>query len=83
MKVYIGSFIKKDGTLRTMTFCKLSDMPQEVLSEKISGNRSPRKLAEGMELVYDLEADDFRIFNHKQIAGVLKETEISEDTYFN
>jgi len=70
---YKGRFIKKDGTERTMLFCKLNDLPEDFLSDRILGLGSPKKLPEGMELVYDLEASGFRVFNHKtKISDLIK-----------
>lgn len=75
MKAYIGKFIKKDGSERVMTFCRICDIPEKFLSEKLSGGKA-RVLPENMELVYDLEADNFRTFNHATIIGELKEIQI-------
>lgn len=66
---YIGTFVKKDGTERTMTFCRVKDIPDEYVATKISGEGKPRKLPEGMELVLDLVEDDWRIFNWKTVVG--------------
>jgi len=75
MKAYIGKFIKKDGTERVMTFCRICDIPEDFLEEKLSGGRA-RILPEEMELVYDLEADNFRTFNHATMMGDLQEINI-------
>lgn len=65
---YKKTFIKKDGSERTMKFVRLSELthndydvysippPNDTPSAK-------RKYAEGMEVVWDLDANDFRCFN--------------------
>lgn len=71
MKAYIGSFKKKDGSGRTMTFAKLNELPEEFLEDKIIGSGSEKQYPEGMELVWDLEADNFRIFNYNTQVGLI------------
>lgn len=78
MKAYVGSFKKKDGTARDMVFAKLEDLPDEFLETHIIGSGSDKQYPEGMELVWDLEADNFRIFNHKTAIGPLDEIEYSK-----
>ena len=63
MKAYKGTFKKKNGEVRQMTFARLSDLPEQFLETRIIGAGSEQKYPEGMELVWDLEADNFRIFN--------------------
>ena len=66
MLVRVGEFKKKDGQLRIMKFLKISDMTEEH-KNKIGltpdKETKKKKLAEGSEMVYDVEARDFRIFN--------------------
>ena len=76
MKAYSAMFKKSDGSLRHMVFVKLEDLPQSFLEEKFK-NRSKRMLAEGLELVWDLEIRDFRIFNWKTILGEVKHSDIN------
>lgn len=64
MKVYKGSFIKKNGELREMLFAKIQDLPESFLDARIIGASSEKQLPEGMELVWDMEEDNFRIWNH-------------------
>lgn len=64
MKAYKGSFIKKNGEIREMLFAHLEDLPESLLQERIVGTGVQRTYPDGMELVWDLEADSFRIFNH-------------------
>jgi len=75
MKTYTGTFLKKNGDLRTMNFIRLPDLPTEFVTTKIKGNRKPNKLTEGLELVWDIDASEFRIFNWKTIQGDINERE--------
>ena len=66
MKAYKGKFKKKDGSERTMVFTRIDDLPSKFVASKIAGAGSEQKYPDGMELVWDLEADNFRIFNCAQ-----------------
>ncbi len=81
MKAYKGTFKKKNGESRQMTFAKLADLPEQFLETRIIGAGSEQNYPEGMELVWDLEADNFRIFNWKSADDSPKEFEI-DDTLF-
>ena len=63
MKTYRGSFIKKNGEEREMTFAYLEDLPEDYLAGKIIGGSGDKVYPKGMKLVWDLEADNFRVFN--------------------
>jgi hypothetical protein len=76
MKAYSAMFKKADGSLRHMVFVKLQDLPVSFLEERLK-NQSKRKLGEGLELVWDLEIRDFRIFNWKTILGEVKHSDIN------
>ncbi len=76
MKAYIGTFVKKDGTLRNMTFANIEDLPKEFLEKKLKNTGRKVTLAEGQKVVYDLEIKDFRIFNHNSLIGELDEIEV-------
>jgi hypothetical protein len=67
MKVFRGSFIKKDGSERTMTFSYLEDLPEEYLADRIIGSGPDKQYPPGMKLVWDLEEDNFRIFNFNAV----------------
>ena len=67
MKAYVGTFMKKSGEVRTMTFMKVDDVPEGILPEAKGGKRP--KLQEGMELVWDVENSAYRMFNHKTVVG--------------
>jgi len=68
MLIRVGEFLKKDGQSRKMKFLKISDMTQDQLDKiGLTQDKQTKKkqLAEGSEMVYDVEARDFRIFNWK------------------
>jgi hypothetical protein len=67
MKVYKGTFKKQNGEVREMVFAKLDELPESFLEARIIGASSEKQLPDGMELVWDLEADNFRIFNHNNV----------------
>lgn len=69
---YKKKFIKKDGSERVMRFVRLSELSMEdydvySIPPPNSTPTAKRKYGEGMELVYDLEANDFRIFNWNSV----------------
>lgn len=74
MKAYKGTFLKKTGERRTMRFIKLDDLPKQFLAENTSGGKS-HKLGAGMELVWDIDETDFRIFNHNMRVDNIEEFE--------
>jgi len=65
MKAFKGSFTKKSGEERKMIFARIKDLPSDFIATKIVGAGREQNYPEGMELVWDLESDDFRIFNWK------------------
>ena len=67
-KTYVGTFIKTSGEVRTMKFAKVDDLPPGFLPET-----KEKKLQEGLELVWDIENNAYRTFNHKTLVGDLKE----------
>ena len=68
MKAFKGKFLKKDNTEREMTFCRIKDIPSEYVATKITGGGAEHKYPDGMELVLDLERDNFRVFNWKTLS---------------
>lgn len=78
MKLYEGTCLKKDGSLRTMKFVKTGDLPKSFLARVTKGGNGP-KLDEGFESVWDVENAGFRIFNHNTLQGELTALEVSED----
>ena len=81
MKAYKGTFKKKNGESRDMVFARLYDLPQKFLDEKVQGAGSEQNYPDGMELVWDLEADNFRVFNWKSAENTLQEFTIDEDLF--
>jgi len=67
---YKKKFLKKDGGERVMRFVRLSELTHsdyDNYSIPPPSGSAPRKYGEGMELVWDLEVSDFRIFNWKTV----------------
>ena len=81
MKIYKASFKKKSGESRMMVFSRLTDLPSDFLEKNVQGAGSEIKYPEGMELVWDLEADNFRIFNWKSVEGNPSELDIDETLF--
>ena len=77
MKAYTGKFIKKDGSERLMQFIKMEDLPDIFIQSRIKTNK-PRLLPEGVELVWDIDKNEFRIFNWNTIIDEIKESTIEE-----
>ena len=69
VKIFTGSFKKKNNDIRTMTFVKLEDLPSSFLSSKIKDGSSQRKVPEGQELVWDVSESAFRTFNWNSALG--------------
>lgn len=76
MKAYVGTFKKKDGSVRTMTFAKLKDLPQKFLTETLKGSKMNKQM-DGSEVVYDLDLRDFRVFNWNTVVGQVEEKDIN------
>ena len=76
MRAYQGTFKKKNGEARHMRFVKLSDLPEAVLSSVVKGTGRPTNLAEGMELVWDLDTHGFRMFNWTTILDDVAEIDV-------
>ena len=81
MKAYRGYFKKKNGDSRTMVFTRIDDLPAKFVASKIAGSGKEQKYPDGMELVWDLEADNFRIFNWKTCEGIPTIVDIEEDLF--
>jgi len=73
LKANLGTYMKKDGSLRTMRFVKISELSEDFLSSQLKGTGKPRQLVEGHQLVWDLDKQAFRIFNQKTVVGEVKE----------
>ena len=79
MKATRATFIKKDGSERTLTFVKLEDLTEEFMKAHLKGGKQ-KTLKEGMEVVWDLEAKSFKMFNWKTLVGQPEEIEVTEIT---
>lgn len=80
MIVYQGTFVKKDGSQRTMKFIKTKDLPNEFLSARLKGTGKQNNLGESKELVWDLDNQGFRVFNYETTVGkVSKYADINEE----
>lgn len=82
MKAYKGTFLKKDNSEREMSFCRIEDIKSDFVASKINGTGAAKTLADESELVWDLEADNFRVFNWGTIQGDIQEFEV-EDSLFD
>ena len=82
MKMYVGTFTKKNGDERTMRFVRMQDLPEQFLNSQITGNGTERKLAEGLELVWDVENSGFRGFNWTTAQQPLTSVDVEESKYF-
>jgi hypothetical protein len=81
MKAYSASFRKKNGEIRKMLFADVNELPDTFLNEKIIGSGSEKNYPDGMQLVWDLEADSFRVFNWNTIEGEVRELEFNESHF--
>jgi hypothetical protein len=70
---YTGTFTKKDGTRRTMSFIKTQDLPKSVWT----GDTSSTGGSTNRQVVYDTKAGGFRNFNFGTQIGQLVQEQIS------
>ena len=70
---YTGTFVKRNGQARTMTFIKGKDVPTTVGSTTTRNH----KLAEGYEIVFDVEKKGFRMFNWGTVQGTVSQGNIN------
>ena len=69
---YTGTFTKTDGSKRTMNFIKVSDLTANLFSAK------QRKESSGdVQVVYDTDVNDFRVFNRGRVIGEVQSRTIS------
>lgn len=72
-----GTFIKTNGDEREMNFVRIENLPEGFIEKNTAGGTAP-KLAEGQEIVWDLDASGFRVFNWNTTVG-----DVEEYTYEN
>jgi len=82
LKANLGIFKKKDGSLRTMRFVELGDLPEGFFISQTKGTGKKRTLTEGSNLVWDLDKQGFRVFNRKTIVGEIKTFDIEGLNHF-
>ena len=75
----MGIFLKEDGSRREMRFAKLEDLPPGFLEAKTTGTGQSPQQGPGRELVWDLEAGQFRVFNYNTAQGVISASEFDEN----
>ena len=68
---YTGTFLTRSGRSRKMTFIKGSDIPAGFTTGK-----APR-IAEGSEIVYDIEYNGFRVFNWNTVQGTVTQGKVN------
>lgn len=73
MKAFKGTFMKKTGERRMMRFVQIKDLPKGFAEAKFKGTGKKHLLTEGSELVWDIDQEDFRIFNHNMMVDKLEE----------
>ena len=71
---YTGTFIKTDGSQRTMNFIKVSDLPDSHFSE-----RQRRESKGEIQVVYDTDKNDFRVFNVGRTVGELQSRTVTHN----
>ena len=63
-QIHTGTFTKRNGQTRTMSFIKEADVPTTV-----RGTGTGPRLSKGEEVVYDINARGFRVFNWNTTQG--------------
>ena len=64
-----GTFVKANGEERQMNFVRLDTLPDSFMDKNTLGTGTAPSLSEGQELVWDLDASGFRVFNWKTAIG--------------
>ena len=90
MKTYTGTFTKADGSARLMRFVRLADLPDTFLATRVKGNSASeartaarqKMLAEGKETVWDLDANNFRVFNWNAVVDDVAEEDMDDTNFF-
>ena len=72
MTGYKAIFVKKDGSPREIRFVRTDDMPENWFASHVKGTGKKRVLKEGMELVWDIDCEGFRVFNWDTVQGDIK-----------
>ncbi len=72
---YTGTFVKRDGTRRTMNFVKVNDLPKSMMPKTTTENYN-RSNGE-IEVVYDTDNNGFRTFNHGTVVGTVSSKNVN------
>jgi hypothetical protein len=64
-----------------MKYILLEDLPREFLETKIKNTGKKPNLKENMKLVWDIEANDFRILNTLTLLGEIKTLDMDFDSW--
>ena len=83
MKLYTGTFVKKNGDERTMNFVRLNELPETFLNSKLTGTGVKRNLGEGRELVWDVDTSAFRVFNWNTTVNTPTSVEKEDSDFLN
>lgn len=75
MTIKEATFVKKDGTKRTMRFVELTDLPEDFLKSKVKNNSKSPTLPQGYQVVWDVEKENFRILNLNTLIGEIKNSD--------
>ena len=66
MKLYEATFVKKNGSIRTMYYMRLKDLPNNFLPPKKT--KGGHKVRNGsLELVWDVQKGEYRYLNHDSL----------------
>lgn len=68
MIYYHATFVKKNGAARNIRFARLADMNELNLLPPSKGG-TPKTLAPNQEMVWDLDENNYRIFNWGSAIG--------------
>jgi len=69
--IFNGTFQKLNGERRTMRFIRKSDLPSSMINETTISTLEGKT---GNEVVYDVDARQFRQFNWKTVEGDVTRT---------
>ncbi len=74
--IFNGTFQKLNGERRTMRFIRKSDIPSSMINEETIKTLEGKT---GNEVVYDVDARQFRQFNWKTVEGDVTRTDSTFD----
>ena len=74
---YTGTFRKLDGSTRLMNYIKVLDLPKGMVTENTRKNHVSADAKR--EIVYDVDNNGIRTFNHGTLIGSLSSTWITKN----